>query len=133
MGASKKYGKIILIILMSLTIWLSPSLAMADDHEKGHNDSKQREIRKEHDGEHDDKREGSKDDEGDGVTGQIALWLLVAANLTVVFSIDSCAGCRAPGCRLKGIYGEKCNYHFGNRVPIVRVCRTCGLSFDLVH
>ena len=83
----KRYGKIILIILVLLALWLFPSLVTADDHEKKHNDSKHREIRIEHDDESDDKREGNKDDKGNEVTGQIALWLLVAANLTVVFSI----------------------------------------------
>ena len=90
MITSKKYGKIIfiLILLMSLTFWLFPSLIMADDHEKEYNDSKQHEIRKERDDEEDDdKREGNKDDEGNEVTGQTALWLLVAANLNIALSI----------------------------------------------
>lgn len=89
MITSKAYGKIIfiLIVLMSLTVWLAPSLAIADDHEKGHNNFKKHEIGKEHDDQYDDKREGNKDDEGNEATGQTAAWLLVAANLTVALSI----------------------------------------------
>jgi len=71
---SEKYGKIILVILMS-TFWLFPSLVVADGHEKGHRDSRQSEIRKVH------------DDKGHEVTGQLALWFLVAANLNVALSI----------------------------------------------
>jgi len=65
------------------------------------------------------------------VDAEIHLWLAYVASS--FFSIDSDAGCGAPDCWLRGIYGEKCNYHFGNRVPIVRVYRTCDLSSDLVH
>ena len=88
MVSAIEYGKsiVILIIVMSLIFWLSPSLAIADDNKKENNNSEQREIKEEHD-EDDDKREGDKDDEGNEVTGQIAVWLLVAANLTVAFSI----------------------------------------------
>jgi hypothetical protein len=89
MITSKAYGKIIfiLIVLMSLTVWLAPSLAIADDDKKGHNYFKKHEIRKEHNDQYDDKREGNKDDEGNEATGQTAAWLLVAANMTVILSI----------------------------------------------
>ena len=86
MITSKKYGKIILVLLMSMTFWLFPSLIMADDHEKGHNDSKQLEIRKEYD---DKYRKMMINERGIKMTKamklqvQIALWLLVAANLNV--------------------------------------------------
>jgi len=85
MITSEKYGKInfISIVLMSLTFWIFPSLVIADDHERRHRDSRQYEIRRGHD----DKRGGSKDDKGHEVTGQFALWLLVAANLNVASSI----------------------------------------------
>jgi len=85
MITSEKYGKIIfiLIVLMSLTLWLFPSLGIADDHEKRHRKSRQYEFRKGHD----DNQEGRKDDKGNEVTGQLALWLLVAANLSVALSI----------------------------------------------
>ena len=94
---------VVLIILMSFTFWFSLSLIIADDHGRGHNDPQKHDIRKEHD-DADDKREWNKDgegdkefdddsqgetkdDEGDGVTGQMALWLLVAANLNIVLSL----------------------------------------------
>jgi hypothetical protein len=83
MTASEKHGKIILIVLMSLTFWFFPNLAMPDVHEKGHSDSRQYEIRKGDD----DKREWKKDDKGHEFTGQLALWFLVAANLNVALSI----------------------------------------------
>ena len=81
----RKYGKIIfiLIVLMSLTFWIFTSLVIADDHERGHRDSRQYKIRKGHE----DKRLGNKDDKGNEATGQLALWILVAANLNVTLSI----------------------------------------------
>ena len=84
---SEKYGKItfILIVMISLTFLPFPILSLAGDHEKGHSDSRQYEIRKGHDG----KREGKKDDKGNEFTGQLALWLLVAANLNAAISIIS--------------------------------------------
>jgi len=78
---SEKYGKIILLILI-LIFWLSPSLVVADGHERGRRDSRQYEIRKGHN----DKRGDNKDDKGHEVTGQLALWFLLAANLNVALS-----------------------------------------------
>ena len=81
---SEKYGKIFLLILI-LTFRLSPSLVLADGHERERRDSRQYEIRKGHD----DKQGDNKDDKGHEVTGQLALWFLVAANLNVAVSIIS--------------------------------------------
>jgi len=83
MIVSKEYGKIILIVLMTLAFWFFPNLATADDHEREHRDSRRHEISKKHE----DKRERKKDDKGNEVTGQLALWFLVAANLSVALSI----------------------------------------------
>lgn len=81
----RKYRKIrfFWIVLISATFWIFPSLTIAGDHERGHRDSRQYEIRKGH--EH--KRLKNKDDKGNEATGQLALWLLVAANLNVALSI----------------------------------------------
>jgi hypothetical protein len=73
----------ILIIFQILTSSLS-----ADDHKKGHGDSKRHEIIKEYNDHYDNnEKRGKKDDHVNEATGQIALWLLVSANLTVFISI----------------------------------------------
>jgi hypothetical protein len=80
--------RIIFISLAFLIIQVPPSLLLADDHKTGNKHQNQREIREEHNN-HDDHNGGQveKDAKGNEVTGQIAAWLLVSANLTVVFSI----------------------------------------------
>lgn len=87
----KKYGKFIFITLILLNLLLFPSLIIADDHEKEYSDSKEHEIRKEQDDDddedEDDKLEENEEDEGNEVTGQTALWLLVVANLSIALSI----------------------------------------------
>ena len=80
---SEKYGKILLMFLMTLTFSFFFNFAIADDHEREHRNFRQHENRKGHD----DKREETKKDKGNEVTGQLALWFLVAANLSVAFSI----------------------------------------------
>jgi hypothetical protein len=65
-----------------------PSLLLADDHKRVNRSSRQYETRKERHNYHDQK-EGwvARNAEGHEVTGQVAAWLLVSANLTVIFSI----------------------------------------------
>jgi len=80
--------RIIFISLALLILQVPPSLLPADDHKTGNKHQNQHEIREEHNN-HDDHSGGQveKDAKGNEVTGQIAAWLLVSANLTVVFSI----------------------------------------------
>ena len=80
--------RIIFISLALLILQVPPSLLPADDHKTGNKHQNQHEIREEHNT-HDDHSGGQveKDAKGNEVTGQIAAWLLVSANLTVVFSI----------------------------------------------
>ena len=80
--------RIIFISLALLILQVPPSLLLADDHKTGNKHQNQHEIREEHNN-HDDHSGGQveKDAKGNEVTGQIAAWLLVSANLTVVFSI----------------------------------------------
>ena len=80
--------RILFISLALLILQVPPSLLPADDHKTGNKHQNQHEIREEHNT-HDDHSGGQveKDAKGNEVTGQIAAWLLVSANLTVVFSI----------------------------------------------
>jgi len=80
--------RIILTLLVLLILQVPPSSLLADDHKTGGRPYTQHEIRKEHHDYDDHKgRQVEKDAEGNEITGQIAAWLLVSANLTVVFSI----------------------------------------------
>jgi hypothetical protein len=80
--------RIILTLLVLLILQVPPSSLLADDHKTGGRPYTQHEIRKEHHDYDDHKgRQVKKDAEGNEITGQIAAWLLVSANLTVVFSI----------------------------------------------
>jgi len=80
--------RILFISLALLILQVPPSLLPADDDKTGNKHQNQHEIREEHNT-HDDHSGGQveKDAKGNEVTGQIAAWLLVSANLTVVFSI----------------------------------------------
>jgi hypothetical protein len=87
---SKNYGKIffILVLLILSIVRLSPDLAIADDHKTNKKDYKLYENNREHHDDDDHKRwRVKKDGEGNETTGQTAAWLLVAANLTIAFSI----------------------------------------------
>jgi len=76
-------------ILLILSIFqIVPDLVIADDHKTNKRHYKRYENSKEHRDYDDHKRRwGRKDDEGNETTGQTAAGLLVAANLTVAFSI----------------------------------------------
>jgi hypothetical protein len=80
--------RIFLIALVLLIFQVPPSLLLADDHKTVNRSNRQHETRKERHN-YDDHKGGQveKDAEGHEVTGQIAAWLLVSANLTVFFSI----------------------------------------------
>jgi hypothetical protein len=80
--------RMILISLVLLTLQVLPTLLLADDHKPGNKHLNQHEIRKEHnDSDHNHGGQVEKGAEGNEATGQIAAWLLVSANLTVLFSI----------------------------------------------
>ena len=65
-----------------------PDLVIADDHKTNKKHYKRYENSKEHlNYDNHNRRRIKKDDEGNETTGQTAAWLLVAANLTVAFSI----------------------------------------------
>lgn len=80
--------RIVLISLVLLILQMPLSLLLADDHKTGNRHQNQHEIRKEHNN-HGDHSGGQvkKDTKGNEFTGQLAAWLLVSANLPVVFSI----------------------------------------------
>jgi len=79
---------LILISLMLFTFQLLPDVVAADDHKRRESYDKRYEIRKgRFDHDNHNTRRVKKDDEGNETTGQTAAWLLVAANLTVAFSI----------------------------------------------
>ena len=79
---------IILISLVLLILQVLPSLLLADDHRIGNKHLDRHEIRKEHNNSvHNSGGQLEKGPEGNETTGQIAAWLLVSANLTVLFSI----------------------------------------------
>jgi hypothetical protein len=87
---SKNYGKIffILVLLILSIVQIFPDLVIADDHKINKKHYKRYENNREHHDDNDHNRRGvKKDDEGNETTGQIAAWLLVAANLTIALSI----------------------------------------------
>jgi hypothetical protein len=74
------------LIMFVFCVWPDP--LAANDHKRSGSHHEQYERIKEHDDYEDRKRRRlKKEDEGNELTGQTALWLLVAANLTVVLSI----------------------------------------------
>ena len=78
----------ILIPLMLFTFQFWPSAVVANDHKGRKSHYERYESRKESYDDYDRKGwQVKKEDAGNDVTGQTAAWLLVAANLTVVFSI----------------------------------------------
>jgi hypothetical protein len=80
--------RIFLIAVVLLVFQVPPSLLMAYDHKTVNRSNRQHETRNErHD--YEDHKGGrvEKDAKGHEVTGQVAAWLLVSANLTVFFSI----------------------------------------------
>jgi len=80
--------RIIFISMVFLLVQVVPSLLLASNRQTGDTHYTQRESRKEHnDHDEDQRRVERKDSEGNELTGQAAAWLLVSANLTVVFSI----------------------------------------------
>lgn len=82
----KMFFIIISLMLFVFHVW--PSLLAADDNKRHETHYKRYDNSKEHDNYDDhDRRLVKKDDEGNETTGQTAAWLLVAANLTIAFSI----------------------------------------------
>jgi len=80
--------RMILIPLVLLILQVLPTLLLADDHKPGNKHLNQHEIRKEYNNsDHNHGGQVEKAAEGNEATGQIAAWLLVSANLTVLFSI----------------------------------------------
>ena len=87
---SKNYGKIFFtsVLLILLIFQVVPDLVIADDHKTNKKHYKRYEnIKEHHDYDDHNRRRVKKDDEGNETTGQTAAWLLVAANLTIAFSI----------------------------------------------
>jgi len=80
--------RIIFISMVFLILQVVPSLLLASNGQTGDTHYTQRESRKEHN-DHDEehRRVEEKDSEGNELTGQAAAWLLVSANLTVLFSL----------------------------------------------
>jgi hypothetical protein len=86
MGYRKMFFIIISLMLFVFHVW--PSLLAADDNKRRESHYKRYDNSKEHHDDDDHKRRRvKKDDEGNEATGQTAAWLLVAANLTIAFSI----------------------------------------------
>jgi hypothetical protein len=80
--------RMILIPLVLLILQVLPSLLLASDHKTGNKHLNQHEIRREHNNaDHHHGGQVERGAEGNEATGQIAAWLLVSANLTVLFSI----------------------------------------------
>jgi hypothetical protein len=80
--------RMILIPLVLLNLLVLPGLLLADDHKTGNKHPNQDEIRKEHNNaDHNHGGQVEKSADGNEATGQIAAWLLVSANLTVLFSL----------------------------------------------
>jgi len=78
----------IIISLMLFAFHFYPSVVAADDNKRRETHYKRYDNSKEHRNYDDhDRRRVKKDDEGNETTGQTAAWLLVAANLTIAFSI----------------------------------------------
>ena len=87
---SINYGKMFFIsVFFIISIFqVVPDLVIADDHKTNKKHYKRYENSKEHlNYDNHNRRRIKKDDEGNETTGQTAAWLLVAANLTVAFSI----------------------------------------------
>jgi len=86
----KNYVKIFFISLLLILsiVQIFPDLIIADDHKTNKKQYQRYENIKEHheDDDH-NRRRLKKDDEGNETTGQTAVWLLVAANLTIALSI----------------------------------------------
>jgi hypothetical protein len=80
--------RIIFISMVFLILQVVPSLLLASNGQTGDTHYTQRESRKDHN-DHDEehRRVEEKDSEGNELTGQAAAWLLVSANLTVLFSL----------------------------------------------
>lgn len=72
-------------MLFVFHIW--PSIVLAEEHNRRDGQYKRYERRKSHYDYNDLKRQVKKEDEGNKITGQTAAWLLVAANMSVAFSI----------------------------------------------
>jgi hypothetical protein len=79
--------RIILTLLVLLILQVAPTFSLAGEHRKGDRHYDRHEIRKEHRDSDDHGGNGEKGGGGSEVIGQIAAWLFVSANLTVVFSI----------------------------------------------
>ncbi len=74
------------LILFAFHVW--PGVVASDDQKRRERHDKRYESRKERlDHDNHNTRRDKKDDEGNETTGQTAAWLLVAANLTIAFSI----------------------------------------------
>jgi len=128
---SEKYGKIFLIILMISTFWFFPKLGIADDHKEGRRDSRQHEIRKGHD----DERDRKKDDKGNEVTGQLALWLLVAANLSVALNMAFKTARRflPLGIKSKSLINRFNKFHKKYFMPFHYVLNPTGFCIAFFH
>ena len=80
--------RIIFISMVFLIVQVVPSLLLAGNGQTGDTHYTQGESRKEHNDHNEDhRRVEEKDSQGNELTGQAAAWLLVSANLTVVFSL----------------------------------------------
>lgn len=77
----------VFLTVLLLNCLFSMSLASADDHEKGRKHSRKYDVKIENGYNPGCLREQFKDDDGNEVTGQTALWLLVVANLTITLSL----------------------------------------------
>jgi len=82
----KTFFIIISLMLFAFHVW--PSLLAADDNKRrGTHYERYENIKEHHDNNNHNRRQFKRDDEGNETTGQIAAWLLVAANLTIALSI----------------------------------------------
>jgi hypothetical protein len=80
--------RIVLIPLVLLILQVSPDFLMAGERQKGDRHHRQHPVSREnHDIEDQDEGRVEEDADGNELTGQVAAWLLVSANLTVVFSV----------------------------------------------
>jgi hypothetical protein len=89
---AKDFGmvRIFLISLVLLILHVQGGLSLAHDNPAKDGAYRQHENRKAQPEDHDHKEgKGKKDVHGNETTGQLAAWLLVSANLTVVFSLLS--------------------------------------------
>ncbi|MCJ7618077.1 MAG: hypothetical protein MUO43_16225 [Desulfobacterales bacterium] len=82
----KTFFILIPLILFAFHVW--PSVVVASDNKRSESHYKRYKNGKEHyDYNEHKEQQVKKEDEGNEVTGEIVLWLLVAANLTVALSI----------------------------------------------